>query len=245
MKQFLLLLKYHSRGSVLILSLLLSMQVVAGDCVILLHGLARGHGSMQEIQNSLEHQGYKVVNYDYPSTAFTIETLAETTIPDALSFCPADHRIHFVTHSMGGILLRQYLSQHKIKKLGRVVMLAPPNHGSEVADKLHNFPGYELIHGPAGHQLGTDKASVPNKLGPANFEVGIIAGSYTVNLILSTMLPKPNDGKVSVASTRLKGMKDHIIMPVTHTFMMSNDKVVFQVQHFLKIGRFKRMPPSP
>jgi len=119
-------------------------------------------------------------------------------------------------------------------------MLGPPNQGSEVVDTLHNMPGYELINGPAGHQLGTDIESIPNKLGPADFELGIIAGTRSINLILSTMLPSTDDGKVTVENTKLEGMKEHIALPVTHPFMMKNQDVIEQVIHFLKSGSFKK-----
>ena len=224
-----------------LLTLLVSSQVMADECVILLHGLARSDSSMKTMAAELNNAGYAAVNYDYPSTQFTIEELAVQTINGALSSCPDHATIHFVTHSMGGILVRQYLSNQTIDNLGRVVMLGPPNKGSEVVDTLHNVPGYELINGPAGHQLGTDDFSVPKKLGPADFELGIIAGTRSINLILSTMLPSTDDGKVTVENTKLDGMNDHIALPVTHPFMMKNQDVIEQVIHFLKFGAFKNI----
>lgn len=225
----------------LLTNLLVSSHVVAEECAILLHGLARSDSSMKTMAAELNNAGYTAINYDYPSTQHPVEKLANDAISDALSKCPKQSTVHFVTHSMGGILVRQYLSQHTIDNLGRVVMLGPPNKGSEVADTLHNMPGYELINGPAGHQLGTDELSVPNKLGPADFELGIIAGTRSINLILSTMLPSTDDGKVTVENTKLEGMKDHIALPVTHPFMMKNKDVIEQVIHFLKSGTFKKV----
>ncbi len=140
---------------------------------------------------------------------------------------------------MGGILLRQYLYKNQIQNLGRVVMLGPPNKGSQVVDKLSDMPGFKMLNGPAGMQLGTGKSGITHCLGPANFELGIIAGTQSLNPILSLMLPSPNDGKVSVDSTKIEGMKDHIVMPVTHTFMMTNEKVIQQVLFFLKHGCFE------
>lgn len=224
-----------------LLTLLLSTQLMANECVILLHGLARSDSSMKTMAAELNNAGYTAINYDYPSTQHPVEKLADDAISDALSQCPEPSTVHFVTHSMGGILVRQYLSQHSIDNLGRVVMLGPPNQGSEVVDNLHKMPGYELINGPAGHQLGTDIESIPNKLGQANFELGIIAGTRSINLILSTMLPSTDDGKVTVENTKLEGMKDHIALPVTHPFMMKNQDVIEQVIHFLKSGTFKKV----
>lgn len=215
-------------------------QAQAADCVILLHGLAKTNHSMSKIAKALDRAGFFTVNYGYPSRTNSIDKLARTSIDDAIQSCPAETNIHFVTHSMGGILLRQYLKENTIQHLGRVVMLAPPNQGSQIVDKLKHFPGFEMINGPAGLQLGTEKQSIPNALGPAHFGVGIIAGSKTINPILSTMLPGLNDGKVTVENTKLEGMSDHIVMPVTHPFITKKNAVIKQVLFFLKYNRFER-----
>jgi pimeloyl-ACP methyl ester carboxylesterase len=210
------------------------------DSVILLHGLARTERSMARLRRALERHGYRVINVGYDSRKGDVATLAEQAIAPALESCADGGRIHFVTHSMGGILLRQFLAQHTIGNLGRVVMLGPPNKGSEVVDRLRDVPGFHFINGDVGLELGTGEASLPNSLGPANFDLGIIAGTRSVNLILSTLIPGPDDGKVSVANTRLEGMKDHLEMGVTHSFMMRNRAVIDQVIYYLENGCFKR-----
>jgi len=210
------------------------------ESVVLLHGLARTDKSMKKLEKALIKQGYCVQNLRYESTRNNIEKLAEQTIGRALKQCPGDSVVNFVTHSMGGILVRQYLRNHDIENLGRVVMLGPPNKGSEVIDKLRDFPGFYFFHGDAGLELGTGATSVPNKLGHADFDLGIIAGTRSINLFLSRIIPGLDDGKVSVENTKLEGMRDHLEMEVTHTFMMRNKKVIKQVIHYLKTGKFKR-----
>ncbi|MFL3658916.1 MAG: esterase/lipase family protein [Opitutales bacterium] len=215
-------------------------KVRAGESVVLLHGLARTDRSFSKMESALVDAGYDVVNFGYPSRSNDIESLAAEVIPDALSQIEVGNTVHFVTHSMGGILIRQYLGEKRIEKLGRVVMLGPPNKGSQVVDKLQDVPGFELVNGPAGMQLGTGELSIPSTLGAADFEVGIVAGTRSINLILSTMLPSPDDGKVSVENTKLEGMADHIELPVAHPFLMTNKRVIEQVIHFLESGKFEK-----
>lgn len=224
----------------IIMTTLYSTQSVANECVVLLHGLVRSPHSMATLEKELATQGYSTVNIAYPSTKFAIEILAEETIPKALALCPEGAKIHFVTHSLGGILVRHYLNNHTIENSGRVVMLGPPNKGSNIVDTIHWVPGYKFINGPAGLEIGADENSTPNTLGPVNFELGVIAGTHTVNPFLSLMLENPNDGKVSVESSKVEGMSDHIALPVTHTFMMNNKTVLSQVIYFLKQGTFNK-----
>lgn len=223
----------------LLLLSLISFQVHS-SCVILLHGLARTDSSMDKLEKVLFDEGYYAVNLGYPSRDYSIEILAEKAIEPALAECPTSSDVNFVTHSLGGILVRHYLNEHSIPKLNRVVMLGPPNNGSEVVDKLADMPGFYFINGDAGMQLGTGEMSIPSTLGPAEFDVGIIAGSQSINWILSTLIPDTDDGKVSVESTKLEGMKDHLVMPTTHPFMMMNDDVIEQVVYYLRNGEFKR-----
>ena len=213
---------------------------MAEECVVLLHGMARTDRSMTKMEIALKAEGYAVVNYGYPSTQFDIDTIAKEYLPQALAQCKPDLIVNFVTHSLGGIVLRKYLAENTLKNMGRVVMLGPPNKGSEVVDTLKHVPGFKFINGPAGMQLGTGVASVPNSLGAPSYPVGIIAGSATINPILSQMLPNPDDGKVSVESTKLEGMKDHRVVPVSHPFLMRNKDVIRQVKAFLKTGLFLR-----
>jgi pimeloyl-ACP methyl ester carboxylesterase len=212
----------------------------ASGCVVLLHGLARTSSSMSKLEDRLTKEGYEVANVDYPSRQHKIEELAEFAVDKGIQQCVelGAHDINFVTHSLGGILVRQYFSLHDPENVKRVVMLGPPNKGSEVVDNLKGVPGYDLLNGPAGMQLGTDSQSIPRNLGPVNFELGVIAGTQSINLILSSFLPNPDDGKVSVESAKIDGMCGFVSLPTTHPFMMKNDAVIEQVLSFLRTGKF-------
>jgi pimeloyl-ACP methyl ester carboxylesterase len=210
------------------------------DCVVLLHGLARTEASMRPLQSALQREGFSVVNRGYPSRHQSIEELAPLAVETGLAQCPRQSpQVHFVTHSLGGILVRYYLSEHGVEKLGKVVMLAPPNQGSQVVDNLRDVPGFAALNGPAGLQLGTDESSVPLSLGAVDFTLGVIAGTSTINPILSLNLPNPDDGKVSVENTKVEGMTDFLAVPHSHPFIMGADDVIEQVVLFLREGRFK------
>ncbi|VAW86389.1 Lipase [hydrothermal vent metagenome] len=226
---------------VLVLMLLYFASALSAECIVLLHGLARTSNSMNELEQKLTRESYYVANIDYPSRKKEIIELSEIAINEGLARCHqhASSPVNFVTHSLGGILVRQYYKNHSPENVKRVIMLGPPNNGSEVVDSLKNMPGYELLNGPAGQQLGTGNDDLPKRLGAVNFELGVIAGTRSINLILSTFLPNPDDGKVSVESTKVDGMCGFVTLPVSHPFLMTDDQAISEVINFLAYGKFK------
>ncbi len=211
-----------------------------GDYVVLVHGLGRTAWSMKRLEWTLTREGYRVINVSYPSIRLSIQDAADDWLASLLQEHAPDRpaKIHFVTHSLGAVILRHYLSGHRIENLGRVVMLAPPNRGSELADRLQHNYLYKFLTGPAGQQLGTEASSLPNQLGPAAYEVGIIAGDRSLNPCFSAWIPGPDDGKVSVRSTPLQGMQDFLLVHHSHTWMMWRNDVTAAVTRFLSSGRF-------
>lgn len=226
----------------LILSLLIGATpvfAVENECVVLLHGLGRTAGSMLGIERYLEDEGYIVWNESYPSRKKAIQELTPF-VSAGINYCRIQEatNIHFVTHSMGGILVRYYFQNNDVREARRVVMLAPPNKGSEITDHFRDEGWYQYVTGPAGQQLGTEKSSVPNSLTVIPLEVGIIAGSNSSDPWFSKLFNGDNDGKVSVARTRLAEMTAFLVVESGHTFIMNNEQVKAQILYFLQNGEF-------
>ena len=207
------------------------------ECVLLVHGLARSDASLYILDRSLKNAGYETFRVSYPSRKGNIDDLTDLAFSEAESFC-SEETMHVVTHSLGGILTRIWLAGGLPNNLGRVVMLGPPNHGSEMVDMLRDIPAFEWIYGDAGLQLGTTEADLPSQLPPVNFELGVIAGRLSINPLLTLATTTANDGVVTVDSTRIDGMQDHVTVMATHSLMMNNPIVIAQAINFLREGAF-------
>ena len=212
-----------------------------GRTVVLVHGLVRSKRSMALLARRLEADGFEVVSFGYASRTKSIEALADD-LAAAVEECCADRRteVGFVTHSLGGILVRAYMVDYAAGYRGRVVMLSPPNQGSEIVDSLGDVGIFSAMFGRVAVELGTGADSLPNRLGPARFEVGIITGNRSINPLGSWLIPGPDDGSVSVERAKLEGAADFLVVPHTHTFLMNSHAVAGQVTHFLRQGRFDR-----
>ncbi len=236
--------KFHLKslllGSLVVVALFITSLEARNneEVVILLHGIARTHHSMHKMEENLINAGYTVINVHYPSRKYTLEELTQWLKKDLeKENINQYHKVNFVTHSMGGLLARAYCKKFLPKNMGRLVMLGPPNHGSELADLLHNNFLFKLIYGPAGQQLTTfyDLGSI---VGEPNYEIGIIAGTKSLIPCSQLIFEKSNDGMVSVNSTKLKLAKAHIVLSVNHALIMQNDIVIRKTKRFLKYGEF-------
>jgi pimeloyl-ACP methyl ester carboxylesterase len=210
------------------------------DGVVLLHGISRTARSFRKMETALVSAGFVALNLDYASRRKPLAALAEDIRPAIERFAEEiDGAIHFVGHSMGGLLVRVYLAKYRPQRLGRVVMLGTPNGGSEIADGLKNFLPFRAWFGPAGQQLGTERDAATHGLLPAiDYPVGIVAGNRSIDPLASVFLPRPHDGRVSVANTKLDGMTDHVVVPTAHPFLPGNAIAIAQTMAFLRDGRF-------
>ena len=226
-----------------------SLQASRTEFVLLLHGLGRTSRSMRPVERRLAASGYAAVNIDYPSRKHPIDYLADVVLDKAIE--PFKNvpqaKFHFVTHSLGGIIVRYYLKHHPLEGLGRVVMLSPPNQGSEVVDRLKETFFFKKTHGPAGQQLSASANDFLRELGPVGFELGVITGDRAYEPWAPLLISGPNDGKVSVERAKVRGMKDLLVLPCSHTFIMRRADVISQVLYFLAHGVFdhKSVTPRP
>lgn len=218
--------------------------------VVLLHGLGLGSWAMRRVGAGLARDGYRVINLSYDSLRVPLAELSSTWLTHQLAAHQVDLNagappLYFVTHSMGGIVLRGWLQHHGVPApLRRVVMFAPPNHGSTLVDRIGHWWAFRLATGVNGRELSTAADSVPNRLPPwpAGPELGIIAGNRPINPLLAYWTGGPGDGKVRVEHTRLAGMTDHLVLPYSHTWIQYRTPAIDQARAFLRAGHFEPVP---
>jgi triacylglycerol lipase len=223
----------------LLVIMLVSQSSLASDCVVLLHGLGRTSYSMRSLEIALKQDGYTVVNNSYPSRRESIDNLS-AVVGEGIAECRQSKatNISFVAHSLGGILVRKYFQNNVVPEARKLVMLGPPNRGSEIATRNKQKWWYKIFTGPAGQELGVEPESTPNQLKKIPLEIGIIAGTKSLDPWFSRFIKGQDDGKVSVESAKLDEMRDFITVHHSHAFMAGSDDVYKQVSSFLTLGTF-------
>jgi pimeloyl-ACP methyl ester carboxylesterase len=214
-----------------------------GKAVLLLHGLGRSHAAMDKLALYLREQGgYEVFNVTYPSTRLEIGEYARA-LKNILDHLDGIEEINFVGHSMGNVVVRYYLGDQAAPlrpdpRLKRFVMLGPPNHQADLAVLLSDSSVFQLLAGTPGQQLGRDWNHLEQRLATPQCEFGIIAGGRKNGRGYNPLVPGDNDGIVSVASTRLAGARDFVVLPVLHTWLMNDANAQQYTLHFLQQGCF-------
>lgn len=209
--------------------------------LILVHGINKSSKVLTGLEKFVGKQGFEVLNIDYPSTKFPIEHLIDIVHLHIHQKLQQEYsNVSFVGFSMGGLIIRAYLHKYKISNLGKVVLVGTPNQGSEVADFLKNNKLYQKLYGPAGQQLITEQEEFSEIFGSVYYECGIIAGSLPLDPCFVFMRGKPNDGKVTVESTKIENMRDHVIVKVPHWYQSRSKKIWFNILHFLKHSSFQK-----
>lgn len=216
-----------------------------GKAVVLLHGLGRSRRSMAELAKYLEEQGgYQVFNVGYPSTRGTIADYARS-LAKVVENLDGMEEINFVAHSLGNIVIRRYLGDQTDPATGgrpdprikRFVMLGPPNHGSIAATAMADNPLFALVLGKPGQELGREWVWLEGSLATPSCEFGVIAGGRKNSQGFNPLLPGDDDGTVTVASARLDGAADFVLVPVLHSFLINDQRVQECTLRFLRTGK--------
>ncbi len=211
----------------------------SSSLVVLIHGIFDRSNNMWRVEKKLNDNGYSVLNFDYYSTKWSMDTVVSKLEKELKQISPRYENIFWVTHSMGGLVVRSYLSQNKMDKFKSLVMIAPPNKGSVLAERAKNFPPYKWLSGEAGQNLGKDSLDYLEIFPPPDIPFGIIAGGIGTKEGLNPTVPGDDDGVVSVVETQLKGYSDFIVISGFHSTLILQDKVINQILFFLKDGHFR------
>lgn len=221
------------------------MMTALTEHVVLLHGIGETPWQMALIESALKTAGFGVTNLRYPSTEAGTAELADRFVRPLFDRFADAPKLHFVTHSLGGIMMRYLLQDVVPANLGRVVMLAPGHHGSQILELYRRTRLFKEVYGPAGQEIGMGDHCFSCFLDDrADYELGIIAGTVSGDPLANLVLPWPHDGRLSVETTRLDGMADHTLVPATHDHLTYHPLAIFQTLQFLKSGRFFRLTES-
>ncbi len=223
----------------------LTASTQSDECVILVHGLRGSSSSFESLQQRLTKEGYAVLLIDYPSTKFTIPTLANSLFSEVLARSGPEQfdSLHVIAHSMGAIMVRYYLQEHALDRLGRVVFLSPPNHGIELINRFDWCAWFRKFNGPGGMQLAAGDTNFVESLQPPDYPVGILMSSRSINPVASMFIPGKDDGRVSIKSAKLEGMRDFKLISTNHHVIMRKQATISAAIHFLKNGYFENPRP--
>jgi hypothetical protein len=207
------------------------------NIVVLLHGLGRSKSSMWLLQSRFEHAGFLVKAVGYHSLDREPEQILRDVTKQINAFhIDSNQTVHFVGHSLGGLLIRAYLDSNTVQSLGRVVLIGSPSKGTPFVDHFHDEWWMKLA-GPTANALGTDEKSFPKTLRPPYYPIGIIAGVSNI-IDNEQFIPGEDDGVVPVESTKIEGMTDFVVIETSHSMMRYNESVAQQTIEFLTHGRF-------
>lgn len=212
----------------------------AKPVVVLLHGIMNKPFVMDRIASRLTQEGYDVHNWGYASTDALIEDHA-ARVYRFIQTLPADRPLHFVGFSQGAIIIRYTLTHYPVPNAKRFVMIAPPNHGCEIAEDFYQYAWFRGLYGDKSiKQLFAHQNDFLKTCGIPKIDFGIIAGGKGDSEGYSKRIPGDDDGTVSVESARLEGAKDFVLLPYPHTPLVFASSTVSQVAHFLAEGAFKK-----
>ena len=216
---------------------------------IIFHGIYGESKDLQHISNILNVKGYPVVNIQYPTTTHPIEEMTEKYITPVIekqiknlnilnsNLKTEDQKnlkINFIVHSMGSVLLRYYLKNHKIDNMGKVMFISPPSHGSPLSDNpISDSIPYFL--GPAVSQIKTDKNSFINTLGEPDYQCYILIGDHSDNFLYSFIIPGKDDGMIPFSTAGLQSCSMKVIINTTHTSILESEDTFREIENYFGI----------
>ncbi len=225
------------------LSFLLPFTASAQECVVLLHGYARSNTCMEPLEIGLTKEGYNVINLSYPTMKYPVEIISRDHIHPHIEKISDCEKLHFIGHSLGGIVARYYLSQNEVKNLGKVILITTPNQGSRIATEMESNEFLSALLGPAVSDLAEDSPLLKSLPEP-DYEVGVIAATKSINPLTSIfVLQGEDDGTLTVESMRLTSTKHYVAIPSTHTLVLRHPDLLTQIKSFLTAGKFKNLLP--